>query len=210
MSIAVIDYGMGNLQSVINAFRAIGADAVVIAEPAALDTADRIVLPGVGAFGNGMQKLRERGWIEALERNVAERGKPFLGICLGMQLLARTSSEHGLFEGLGWVNADVKPLQITEPMIRVPHVGWNTVHFMPGSRLFAGSGKEADFYFVHSFAIKADEKEVGATGVCRHGEDFIAGIELDNIFAVQFHPEKSQKAGLDVLRSFNEVGRGDA
>jgi glutamine amidotransferase len=195
----IIDYAMGNLRSVQNAFRAIGCEASISSSPEDLRNAERIVLPGVGAFGDGMRNLREAGWIEPLEEEVLGKGKPFLGLCLGMQLLATEGMEHGLHEGLGWVPGRAK--RLTGAGLRVPHMGWNDVRFVEGTRLFDEHGESATFYFVHSYYLDPDDHSV-VSGVCSYGIDFAATVERDNIFATQFHPEKSQKAGLTALRTF--------
>lgn len=198
---AIIDYTLGNIRSVANALQALGAEPVIAATPEALAGCDRIILPGVGAFGDGMRGLEQNGWIEPLAEEVLTKGKPFLGICLGMQLLAETGTEHGRREGLGWLPGTVERLEPGDARLRVPHIGWNDVVARPDSRLFHGLGDAACFYFVHSFVyIPADPAVM--TGTCVHGTAFTAAVERDNIFAVQFHPEKSQKAGLAVLKNF--------
>jgi len=202
--IVIIDYGMGNLRSVLNAFRVLGADARVSANPSDLRDADRAVLPGVGSFGDAMRNLRERGWVSALETEVRTPRKPFLGLCLGMQLLARTGSEHGTHEGLGWLDGSVDRLPETDSTIRIPHIGWNTVRFSAGNRLFRGLGEAGVFYFVHSYAMKPGDPAV-ASGTCSHGVEFTASVEQENVFGTQFHPEKSQKIGLSVLRNFLQI-----
>lgn len=202
--IAIIDYGMGNLRSVMNAFASLGADARVAEVPADLASADRIVLPGVGAFGDGMENLRRLGWIPALEREVREGGKPFLGICLGMQLLATEGTEFGAHKGLGWIPGAADRIQPSDPSLRVPHIGWNDVRFVRRNGLFAGLGETDTFYFVHSYALMPEDGGI-VSGVCDYGGEFAAGIESGNLYATQFHPEKSQKAGMSVLRNFLAV-----
>jgi len=204
MSAAIVDLGMGNLRSVGNAVQALGHEVVVANRPKMLEAADRIILPGVGAFGEGMRSLQDGGWAEVLEREVRARGKPFLGLCLGMQLMASTGTEHGIHEGLGWVEGAVERLAPAQGL-RVPHIGWNDVRFVLTQGLYAGMGEQATFYFVHSYVLRpADDRIV--SGVCSHSSDFAASIERDNLFATQFHPEKSQKAGLAVLKRFLEIG----
>lgn len=202
MRIAVVDYGMGNLRSVANAFEAVGQPVELASEPEQLDGVAGIVLPGVGAFGDAMRNLRERGFVEALEEHVRERGVPFLGLCLGMQLVAEESLEHGAHRGLGWVPGEVVRL---EPMngapLRVPHIGWNDVRFAPGTRLFAGVGETQTFYFVHSYVFRPRSEDV-ISGVCDYGGPFAATVEAGNVFGTQFHPEKSQRAGLAALGNF--------
>jgi len=199
--IAIVDYGMGNLRSVSKALDLLGFKNAVASEPEALENAERIILPGVGAFGDAMDNLREGGWIPKLENEVLAKRKPLLGVCLGMQLLAENSSENGKHDGLGWIKAGVRRFEIDEKKFKVPHVGWNDVTPSENSRLFKGMGQGKAFYFVHSYhAVCKDPKIVSAT--CEYGELFAAAIEKDNVCGTQFHPEKSQKWGLAVLRNF--------
>ncbi len=195
----VVNYGMGNLRSVVNAFAAVGREVTVSADPADLDDAAGVVLPGVGAFGDGMTNLRDGGWLEPLTA-AAARGVPLLGICLGMQLLAATSDEHGLHQGLGWIPGHVRRLRSTDPSIRIPHIGWNDVDVVSATPLLESRGAQPSFYFVHSFALDADAP--GVSAVCDHGMPFAAAVQRDNVFGVQFHPEKSHVAGLQLLRNF--------
>ncbi len=209
MSVVVIDYGMGNLRSVANALAALDREPVVSADPAALQDADAVVLPGVGAFGDGMRQLRERGWVAALQRAVRGEGKPFLGICLGMQLLAARGTEHGEHAGLGWLDGVVTRLPDEDPAVRVPHIGWNDVEPAAGAALYAGFGQRPDFYFVHSYRFEPADDGV-VTGWCDHGVRFAASVAQGNIHAVQFHPEKSQGPGMAVLRNFLALAREGA
>jgi len=202
--VTIIDYGMGNLQSVINAFMAVGAKVTVTDCPQDLYNADRIVLPGVGAFGDGMKNLRDRGWIEVLKNEVLVKKKQFLGICLGMQLLATTGTEHGRHTGFGWIPGTVE--KFPDCRLPVPHIGWNDVYFTNKNSLFAGLGDAQVFYFVHSYVLRPEDPSV-ISGKCTYGIDFAASIESDNIFATQFHPEKSHKAGLAVLKNFLNIKR---
>lgn len=203
--VGVVDCGIGNLRSVCNAFLAIGAEPELVRDPASLAAVDRIVLPGVGAFGDGIAALRAAGFPEVLREQVLGRGKPFLGICIGMQILARTGMEDGEHEGLGWIPGSVVRLP-QPPGLRVPHIGWNNVRIAPGARLFAGLSDSPDFYFVHSYALaRSPENEPFIAAWCDYGTEFPAAIERDNVFAVQFHPEKSQKSGIRVLRNFLEI-----
>ena len=201
--IAIIDYGMGNLRSVFNAFQALGVEARIADGPAGLREASGVVLPGVGAFGDGMRNLRERGFIEELETQVVAGGKPFLGLCLGLQLLGTKGFEHGENPGLGWIPGVVDKLSVPDAL-RVPHIGWNDTRFVKPDPLFAGLGAAAAFYFVHSFVLVPEDPAV-ITGVCDYGVDFTASVRRDNICATQFHPEKSHKAGLAVLRNWAEA-----
>lgn len=199
--IAIVDYGMGNLRSVSKALDLLGFKNAIVTEPEALENAERIILPGVGAFGDAMDNLRERGWIPKLESEVLAKRKPLLGVCLGMQLLAENSSENGEHKGLGWIKASVRRFEIDEKKFKVPHIGWNDVTISENSRLFKGIEKGESFYFVHSYhAVCSDPKVVSAT--CDYGEVFTAAIEKGNLCGTQFHPEKSQKWGLAVLKNF--------
>jgi imidazole glycerol-phosphate synthase subunit HisH len=198
--IAIIDYGMGNLRSVANAFEALGAEAKIAAEPAALREASGIVLPGVGAFGDGMRNLHERGFVEELQDQVIDGGKPFLGLCLGLQLLGTTGFEHGTHAGLGWIPGVVDRLRAPSD-IRVPHIGWNDVRFVKTDGLYAGLGEKQVCYFVHSYAFHPEDRSV-ISGLCDYGGDFVASVSRENIHATQFHPEKSHKAGLAMLRNW--------
>jgi glutamine amidotransferase len=204
--IAVVDYGMGNVRSVLNAFEAIGTHATLASSSAALDEAERIVLPGVGAFSEAMDRLRESALIEPLQRNVVERGKPFLGVCLGMQLLAEVSFEHGEHRGLGWIPGQVRRIEPSDPALRVPHVGWNAVErsatAATTSRLLGAAG--AAFYFVHAFQLLPTDAGL-ITATCDYGGPITAIVEQRNIVGTQFHPEKSQHAGLSLLRAFLEL-----
>jgi imidazole glycerol-phosphate synthase subunit HisH len=201
MEVAIINYGMGNLQSVVNAFLAAGANCFVASQPSDLDRADRFVLPGVGAFGDGMRNLEQAGWIEALERQVCQQGKLFLGLCLGMQMLATTGTEHGHHQGLGWIPGVVLRIPRTDTTLRIPHVGWNDVTIHNNAGLYANLGDVQTFYFVHSYFFRPEQR-AAVTSVCCHGSEFAASLEAGNILATQYHPEKSQKAGLAVLRNF--------
>lgn len=199
--IAIVDYGMGNVRSLSNAFEYLGEDVVVTDDSAVMDGADRIVLPGVGSFGDAMQAMRERGVIPMLNRQVHEFRKPLLGICLGMQLVAKESVEHGRHEGLGWMDARIERLAPAAPL-KVPHVGWNSLDFPEQDWLFEGiRQKEANFYFVHSFhMVCANPQDRLAT--TDYGGDVTAVVRRDNIVVMQFHPEKSQDNGLRLLQNW--------
>ena len=206
--IAIVDYGMGNVRSVRNAFLALGTSTELTHEPERLARARGIVLPGVGAFGDGMKNLKQRGLVESLDRIVVGEGKPFLGICLGLQLAARKSFELGEYEGLGWLDAEVVPLEPPDRVFRVPHMGWNETRVVMEGRLFAGLGPEPVFYYLHSYHLKPllpNADWVAAT--CTHGVEFVSAFEHANVFGVQFHPEKSQEAGLKLLSNFLAVCR---
>lgn len=199
--VGVVDYGMGNLMSMVSALDMVGADVGLCQRPEDLETYDRIVLPGVGAFRACMEALAQAGFIEALDEQVLRGGKPFLGVCLGMQVLARRSEEGGSHDGLGWIDAEVCRLRPADSALRVPQIGWNDVEFPADSALFRRIPPQADFYFVHSFhMVCADAGNVEAT--CDYGGKVTAAVRKGNIFATQFHPEKSQTHGLQLLENF--------
>lgn len=204
MDLAVVNYGMGNLLSVKNAFESLGARVRVADGEADLRDAAAIVLPGVGAFGEAMRQLRERGFDEALQREVVERKKPFLGICLGLQLIAEKGYELGEHVGLGWIGGEVKRLEVA-PNVRVPHIGWSEVEAAgadgKGGALFAGIPERTAFYFVHSFHLVAKDEAV-VHGRTVYDQAFTSAVERENVLAVQFHPEKSHKWGLKLLQNF--------
>jgi imidazole glycerol-phosphate synthase subunit HisH len=196
MTLALIDYGAGNLQSVKNALKAAGAmDIEVTADPDAVMKADRIVLPGVGAFAHCMSSLSAiDGMVEALNIATGQNAKPFLGICVGMQLMAETGEEHGVHAGLGWIKGRVRTLVSTGPSIKIPHMGWNDV--MPTTPHPVLEAGEA--YFLHSFAFEGDN----VLATTHHGAPVVAAIGAGNRIGVQFHPEKSQHYGLALLERF--------
>ena len=196
--VIVIDYGMGNIGSVYNALTQLGASFRVSDRKENVRAADAIILPGVGAFQAAMHNLRALDLVDELTDQVIGRGKPFLGICLGMQLLARDSVENGFSTGLGWLDGHVVAMQ--PPGLRVPHVGWNGVQIGRPAELFQRIDEGAHFYFDHSFHLQCRDEWVTAT--CDYGERYIAAIARGNMLAVQFHPEKSQRNGLKLLRNF--------
>jgi len=205
--IGIIDYGVGNLFSLKSSFEAIGIDTFVSGDASALSAADKLVLPGVGAFGDAAEKLRQTG----LDRFVCEqahKGIPLLGICLGMQLLFEKSFEYGEHTGLGLLKGQVVPMIERLPAdLKIPHMGWNSLHLMQtDSRLFANT-KEGEFvYFVHSFFAENCSDSLAAT--TEYGIPITAAVEQGNIFGCQFHPEKSGNVGLAILRAFSAVNGG--
>jgi imidazole glycerol-phosphate synthase subunit HisH len=197
-AVALVDYGAGNLQSVKNALKAAGAENICVTDdPDAVRRADRIVLPGVGAFAHCMNALSAiEGMVAALNEATGTLGKPFLGICVGMQLMAEAGEEHGVHPGLGWAKGRVRAMTPADPSIKIPHMGWNDVILEQAHPLI----EPGEAYFLHSFAYEGED--VLATTV--HGQKVVAAIGRDNRIGVQFHPEKSQKYGLAFLTRFLE------
>lgn len=199
--VGIVDYGMGNLLSVANAISLLGGDPRLCRQPEELADVERIVLPGVGAFRDCIGNLRQSGFAEALEQEVRQKGKPLLGICLGLQVLGRSSAEGGDHRGLGWFAGDVVKLTPSDPTLRVPHVGWNATERLLPHPCFQRLPRATDFYYVHSYAMKCDNPgDVACT--FDYGGVFTAAIAKDNILATQFHPEKSQDHGLALLEGF--------
>jgi len=200
----IIDYSLGNLLSVSNAIEVVGGNPLIINRPEDLKNASRVILPGVGAFGDGIEKLSNLGWIDAIKDYISS-GNPFLGICLGMQLLATEGNEHGTYPGLGIIEGSVERLTPCDGAMRIPHIGWNEVAFKGDGLLDNGLTEHEDFYFVHSYAFMAADEDC-VSGICDYGGTFAAILECENVFATQFHPEKSQRAGLALLKNFVEIG----
>ena len=201
--IAIIDYGASNLRSVANAFKIIGCEAQITNVPADLEKASAIVLPGVGAFGDGMKMLRELNLITTLNEQVIGYQKPYLGICLGLQFLAKESVEYGIHKGLGWIDGIVQKIVTGNHRFRVPHIGWNEVNIQQDNPLFRNIDATPVFYFVHSYQFVAEGDSVNViTSTCWHGITITASVQKNNIYAVQFHPEKSQQSGLNILKNF--------
>jgi imidazole glycerol-phosphate synthase subunit HisH len=199
--IAIVDYGMGNVRSLSNAVEYIGYDVTITSNGQDIKDAQKVILPGVGAFGDAIAAIREKGLDEILFREVLERGKPMLGICLGLQLLARCSHEHGFHRGLGWLEAEIVKFDPVHK-IKIPHIGWNDIYYSNPEPLFQGLKKEErTYYFVHSFYMKCENPE-NIMATCKYGIDFTAAIHWNNIVATQFHPEKSQDNGIQVLKNF--------
>lgn len=201
MAVMIVDYGVGNLASVAAAVEKVGYQGVISGDPVTLRKAHKLILPGVGAFGDGMKSLRERGLADVLDALVLKAGVPVLGICLGFQLIATRSEEFGEHEGLGWLDADVVRLRPADETLRVPHVGWNELYQTKPSPLFEDIEDGTLFYYVHSYRMVPRSDDV-VIGECDYGGRFAAAVRKDNIFAVQFHPEKSQRGGLSLLKNF--------
>jgi len=204
MNVAIVNYGMGNLASVEKAVETLGHSAFVVDDPAHIRVSERLILPGVGAFGEGMDRLERGGWVEPI-RSAAAAGKPLLGICLGMQFLADRGKEGAEREGLGLIPGEIVSLRELGCQERVPHVGWNETCATRDDPLFARLPESADYYYVHSYAFSpASADNVLAT--VDYGCDITAVIRSGRIWGTQFHPEKSSKAGLQLLRNFIELG----
>ena len=202
--ISIIDYGAGNLQSVEKALRHIGCDCQVTADPGRLLESDAAVLPGVGSFGDAMDQLRSRGLEEPIHRFV-ESGKPFLGICLGLQILFEESQESPGVKGLGLLKGKILRLP-KESGLKIPHIGWNSLEVKNREGLFAGLPEEPYVYFVHSYYLRAEEDVVTATA--EYGATIHAAVRKGNLMACQFHPEKSGKTGLAILENFAAMVKG--
>ena len=200
--IAIIDYQMGNLRSVQKGFEKVGHEAVITSDADKLRHAEKVVLPGVGAFADAIAELRRRNLVEPI-REIIDAGKPVLGICLGLQLLFDVSYEDGEHEGLGVLRGEVRRFELP-PQYKVPHMGWNQAIFRHRPPIFEGIDDNAHFYFVHSYYVVPQDPEVVAIEADYH-QPFCAAIWRGNLFATQFHPEKSQRDGLQVLKNFAEL-----
>jgi glutamine amidotransferase len=198
--IAIVDYGMGNLRSVEKAFLKVGTDARIVADPKSVDEASGVVLPGVGAFRDCVRNLTDANLTDAIIRSI-EKGKPFLGICLGLQVLFSESEEFGICKGLDVFRGKV--VRFPEGELKVPHMGWNNANIKRRPPIFDGIPDESYFYFVHSFYVVPDDPDIVAT-TTEYGSEFTSMVWKDNIFATQFHPEKSQELGLKILKGFSD------
>ncbi len=202
--IVVIDYGMGNLGSIANMFKKVGAKVIVSSDIATIERANKLILPGVGAFDNGMQRLNDLGLASILNRKVLQDKVPIMGLCLGMQMFTRRS-EEGRLSGLGWIDAETvrfhfDPLQSD---IKIPHMGWNTVNLQHPGPVWKDMSQDARFYFVHSYHVVChDNNDVAST--TNYGYEFISAINRGNIIGAQFHPEKSHKFGMKLVKNFVE------
>ena len=203
--VSIIDYGMGNIWSVESAFDYIGVKTEIVTEPEKIYNAECLILPGVGSFKNAIKKIKENSLDEAI-KNSASKGTKILGICLGMQLLSKSSTEDGLNEGLSIVDGVVERFDknIISEEIKIPHVGFNSVVVPEKSKLFNSNTLTNDFYFVHSYRMKKINESFNVS-FCQYGEQFVASFEKENIFGTQFHPEKSQTNGLKLLKNFVEI-----
>lgn len=203
--IVIVDYGIGNLGSVLNMLKRVGAPATISSDPVEIEKADKLILPGVGAFDAGMKQLQDSQLIGVLSEKALTRKTPTLGICLGMQLLME-NSEEGELPGLGWIKGSNVRFRLEEGNghLKVPHMGWNTVEVKRADSLFKELADEARFYFVHSYRVVC-ERESDVLATTNHGEDFVSALESGNIMGTQFHPEKSHKFGMKLLSNFAEL-----
>lgn len=201
--VAIVDYGVGNLYSLQSSFRAIGVDAVATGDEKVIRNADRVILPGVGAFGDAAEKLRATG-LDKVVIDLAKSGKAVMGICLGMQLLFEKSYEYGVHDGLGLIKGEIRPIKEVIPTdLKIPHIGWNALKFKKSSPIFKYL-KDGDFvYFVHSFYGADCDQSVIATA--EYGANLTAAVQSGNVYGCQFHPEKSGEVGLNILRAFCEI-----
>ena len=200
--IAIIDYGVGNLFSLVSSLKAVGADAVITSDTEVIKKADKLILPGVGAFGDAVAKLKNSGLFDLIIKE-AQSGKPLLGICLGKQMLFQKSYEYGEYEGLGLIDGEVVAMSGSLPEnLKIPHIGWNALHFKNESPIFGHINDGDCVYFVHSFYAITSENNLIAT--TEYGKEITAAVQKDNIYGCQFHPEKSGKVGLNILKAFCE------
>ena len=202
--IAIIDYDAGNIKSVEKAMQLLGQEVIITRDRETIMNADKVILPGVGAFGDAMSKLRQYGLDEVI-RDVTAKGTPFLGICLGLQLLFERSDETPGVEGLGILKGEILRIPDKEGL-KIPHMGWNSLHFQNNGRLFQGIPEQTYVYFVHSYYLQAEEPEI-VKATTEYSTCIHASVEKDNVFACQFHPEKSSKWGLKILENFATVGK---
>jgi len=201
--ISIIDYGVGNVASVLNMVKHVGGEANIISSPQDLESATKLIFPGIGSFDYAVQCLQNNNWINALNSTVLERKIPILGICLGMQLMCKYS-EEGILTGLGWIDAQVKRFTAGQEKLKIPHMGWNHVEVVSDNPLVINEEPNQRFYFVHSYYVECNtENDVILKS--RYGINFVAGFQHKNIFGVQFHPEKSHRYGKQLIKQFLEV-----
>lgn len=202
--VVIVDYGMGNLGSIVNMLKKIGIEAFVSSDASTIYKAEKLILPGVGAFDNGMFQLNKLGLIEALNTKVYENRTPIMGICLGMQLMTKKSDE-GYESGLGYIDAQVNKFKFNEQQneLKIPHMGWNTINIINQCKLFKDMPVDSRFYFVHSYYVNCHKSE-NILAITHYGKDFTSAFQKNNIVGVQFHPEKSHKFGMILLKNFLE------
>lgn len=202
MRVCILDYGSGNACSVYNMFSSLSKAVTISNDPAVMRDATHIVLPGVGAFGTAMRKVQSQIPLDVLEKEVRTKGKPFLGICVGMQLLAERGFEFGEHKGLGWLRGEVRRLEAGA--LPIPHIGWNDVEVIRGGGLFSSFKGQPDFYFLHSYCFMGHDPE-DLVARCTYGQSFPCVLSRGNIHGVQFHPEKSQRAGRELIQKFLQI-----
>jgi glutamine amidotransferase len=200
--IAILDYGIGNLKSIHNMFKKVRVESVITSDIELINRADKYILPGVGSFDHGITSLRKAGFFEALTKEVLENHKPILGICLGMQLLTN-SSEEGKEKGLGWIDASTVKFDLEDKSLSIPHMGWNKIYPANTNDIFKNF-KDNRFYFVHSYHVVCNDVNK-SLATCVYGKSFTCSINKNNIYGVQFHPEKSHKFGMQLLKNFGEI-----
>lgn len=200
--IAILDYGIGNLKSIYNMFKKLGIESIITSDIDEIKNADKYLLPGVGSFDHGIKNLKSASYFEVLEKEVLENKKPILGICLGMQLLTK-GSEEGKEKGLGWINAQTLKFDLKDKTLVVPHMGWNKV-FPQDTKTIFEFLEDNRFYFVHSYHVVCNN-DANILATVNYGENFVCSIYNDNIYGVQFHPEKSHKFGMQLLKNFGDI-----
>ncbi|WP_026727832.1 imidazole glycerol phosphate synthase subunit HisH [Flavobacterium denitrificans] len=201
--VVIIDYGMGNIGSIDNMLKYLGVKAVISSEPSVISDADKIILPGVGHFDRAMTNIKDLGLMDVLKEMALVRKKPFLGICLGMQIMCE-SSEEGTLPGLSFINAEVKKFEFgTDSKLKVPHMGWNKIYINKSSDILDGLDDDSRFYFVHSYFVKCNN-ETDILTKTTYGFDFVSSFQFDNLVGAQFHPEKSHRFGVTLFKNFLE------
>lgn len=201
IKICIIDYGLGNIASMFHAVKSLDKEVVISKNKEEIKNSSHLILPGVGSFKSGMKGLEKNDLIEILSDEVLIKKKPILGVCLGMQLFLTEGSEDGVHKGLNWIEGNVTKINNKSNKLKIPHMGWNEVNYTKKNKLFSGVTNRSSFYFVHSYHVVPNDQTI-ISGSCFYGEDLVASIEKDNIFATQFHPEKSHNVGSLLLKNF--------
>jgi glutamine amidotransferase len=199
----IINYNLGNPKSIKNMLAYLGIESRISSDHAEIASADRLILPGVGHFQHGMEQLEQLGLIELLKKEVIENKKPILGICLGMQLMTKHSQEGNL-AGLGFIDAQTLKFNLEDPQLKIPHMGWNTVSFQKESKLIEEVSENPRYYFVHSYYVECANQD-DILCATQYGQEFVSGFQHNNIFGLQFHPEKSHKFGMELLANFCKI-----